>query len=148
VFESATSDRGTCGFTNHVVTCDVGGLERSEEVTLTVVGQFPNEGVFANAATVTAFEEDPEPGNNSGSVSTTVVSNTSRSLSIATIPDGPQVRISWPTSAVPFTLQAVSSLSSSNAWSELTNAPSVVESRNQVTNPATGESRFYRLYRP
>jgi uncharacterized repeat protein (TIGR01451 family) len=147
-FESATSDRGTCAFTNQVVTCDVGVLERSEEVTLTVVGQFPNEGVFANAATVTAFEEDPEPGNNSGSVSTTVVSNPSRTLSIAASPGNPQVLISWPTSAVPFALQAVSSLSSSNAWSELTNTPSIIAGRNRVTNPATGESRFYRLYRP
>jgi uncharacterized repeat protein (TIGR01451 family) len=148
VFDSATSDRDTCTFTNQVVTCDVGVLERSEEVTITIVGQLPNEGVFANPATVTAFEADPEPGNNSGSVSLVVVSNPSRTLSIATISDAPQVLISWPTSAVPFALQAVSSLSSSNAWAELTNAPSIIDGRNRVTNPATGESRFYRLYRP
>ena len=148
VFESASSDRGDCTFTNQVVRCELAVLDRDETMTITLQGRFPNEGTYVNTASVTSFEGDTQPGNNSASVSTVVVSDDSRALSIAASPGIPQVLISWPTSAVPFRLQSVSSLSSSNAWAQLTNTPAVVNGRNRVTNPAAGSSRFYRLSWP
>jgi len=117
-------------------------------LTITIQGRLPTEGAYVNSASVTSFEGDPQPANNTASVSTAVVSDDSRTLSVAAGPGHLQVLISWPTSAVPFRLQSVSSLSSSNAWAQLTNTPAVVNGRNRVTNPATGASRFYRLSWP
>jgi uncharacterized repeat protein (TIGR01451 family) len=148
VFESAYSDHGVWTFTNQTVTCEVGILEPSEEVSVTVAGAFPQEGVFLNTASVSAEETDPDVLSNQASVSTIVVSDRSRTLAVDGMAGGSQVRVSWPTSAVPFTLQAAPGLSSTNAWSRVTNTPSVTDGHNRVTNPVTGESRFYRLRGP
>jgi uncharacterized repeat protein (TIGR01451 family) len=148
VVESVAADRGTWAVANQVVTVDVGVLEESEAVTLTVSGRFASEGVFVNWARVTAFEADPVPSNNERTVSTVVVTDASRRLRIEAITGTPQVLISWPTSAVPFTLQTVPNLSLANAWIGLTNPPAVSQGRNRLTNPATGQSRFYRLSWP
>lgn len=148
VFESAQADRGTWTFTNQVVTCDVELLLPLEEVTLTVAGTYLEEGIFSNTTTVTAAEADPNPSNNTDSVGTTVVSDASRTLAVEAVGAGAQVRVSWPTSAVPFTLQAKPNLSSADVWLPVTNAPSVEGGHNLVTNSATNTSRFYRLRGP
>jgi len=56
---------------------------------------------------------------------------------------GPNVVISWPTSAAAYVLQSLSDLST-NDWQTLGTSPVVVGARNQITTNASG-SRFYRL---
>jgi hypothetical protein len=144
----AQSDLGLCTFTNQTVTCDVAILEPWDQVSVTAGGTYPQEGVFQQAATVSAQDPDPDSLNNQDSVRTVVISDSSRTLKLDGTADGSQVRISWPTSPVLLTLQTVTNLSSPGAWLAVTNLPSVIGGRNWVTNPVTGTSQFYRLREP
>lgn len=147
-FASASSTRGTCVHDAGVVSCAIGILTNATSATITIDVVPPVEGVFVNSATVKAVEADPDPADNNASVATTVVSAATRTLGIGRVPGGSDVVISWPTSAVTFSLQLANSLSSSNAWQPVTNTPAVVGSRNTVTNHATNAQQFFRLRRP
>jgi autotransporter-associated beta strand protein len=57
------------------------------------------------------------------------------------------VRLLWPTSAPPFSLQSKTNLNDTN-WIAATPPPVVVGTNNVVTNAAAGERRFYRLSSP
>ncbi len=81
-------------------------------------------------------------------MTTVVVSDTSRTLGINRPAGGSNVVVSWPTSAVSFTLQILNSLSSTNPWAPVFIPPTVVNGRNTVTNPVSGGTGFFRLQRP
>jgi uncharacterized repeat protein (TIGR01451 family) len=146
-FVSASSTLGTCIHNAGVVSCAIGTLTNAAGVTITIDVVPPVEGVFVNTATLTAAEPDPDTSDNTASAVTTVVSNATRTLRIGRLP-GDNVVISWPTSAVTFSLQFVNSLSSSNVWQQATNTPAVVGNLYTVTNSATHAQQFFRLRRP
>ena len=61
---------------------------------------------------------------------------------------GANVVLSWPSSAVGFTLQGASSLEGESPWTSLTNpAPVVIGNQNVVTNAVSAPSMFFRLVR-
>lgn len=64
-------------------------------------------------------------------------------LSIAASPTNTLV-LTWPAPTIAFAVQQTHDLNGSS-WVTLTNAPSVVASKNQVVIPTPGESTFYRL---
>lgn len=66
------------------------------------------------------------------------------SLSIRLLTNGPVV-ISWPTSAVGFSLQANTNLDFPTNWVAITNAPVIVGGKHTVTNSPTNSATFYRL---
>jgi len=53
--------------------------------------------------------------------------------------------LSWPKNAGDYSLEMTSNLTTTNAWTEVTNIPVVVNSHNTVTNSISGGNRFYRL---
>jgi hypothetical protein len=57
------------------------------------------------------------------------------------------VQLSWPTSAVNFTLQATTNLFLTNSWSAVTNAPQTVATNYVVTNIVSTSVNFHRLIR-
>ena len=67
-------------------------------------------------------------------------------LNIASVP-GNNVRLSWPTSAGGYLLDGTPGLTPTN-WSAVPQAPVVSDALFNVTNPAAGPHRFYRLRKP
>jgi len=53
-----------------------------------------------------------------------------------------------PASVVPFTLQSLNFLSTSNTWLPVTNVPAVINLRYVVTNDASSGAHFFRLFKP
>jgi hypothetical protein len=67
-------------------------------------------------------------------------------LNIAPVPSD-KVRLFWPTSAGGYALEATPSVSPTN-WAAVTDQPIVGGENFNVTNPATGTNKFYRLHKP
>jgi uncharacterized repeat protein (TIGR01451 family) len=143
-FVSANASQGIPAFTNGIVTCAIGILTNNTGATAIITVIAPNEGVLTNIAAVTSVESDLNATDNTASAVTTVVSDDSRTLQIS-LASTSRVVISWPTSAVPFTLQFLNSLSASNLWLAVTNSPAIVTGRNTVTNDTSSGNKFYRL---
>jgi hypothetical protein len=108
----------------------------------------PVEAVLNNTATISSAESDLNPGNNTASVITPVILDSSRTLQVRLVPGGRNMVISWQFSVIPFTLQFRDSLSVTNPWQPVTNLPVVINARNTVTNDASGPGRFFRLFSP
>ena len=64
-------------------------------------------------------------------------------LAIAAL--GPNLRVSWPTSATPAALQYAPSLAAAAGWHLVTNAVAVSNGQNVVTLPRSAASQFFRL---
>lgn len=58
------------------------------------------------------------------------------------------IAMSWPASAVGWSLQSSDSISEETNWNRVGGTPSVVSGRYVVTIPTTGESKFYLLRKP
>jgi uncharacterized repeat protein (TIGR01451 family) len=81
-FVSANASQGTCAQGGGIVTCNLGSLANGGLATVTVVVTAAAAGIINNAASVTAAESDPVPGNNTASESTTVESLPSGPLEV------------------------------------------------------------------
>ena len=146
---SATSTNSTCSVSNNTVVCTVPVLPSQGELAVLIVVVPPAEGVLVDSAGLTAVEPENFPGNNTASVVTTVVLDASRTLRVDLVSTGKSAVISWPTSAVPFSLQFLNAFSAANnPWQPVTNSPSVLNGRNRLTNAAAGGDRFFRLQKP
>lgn len=62
------------------------------------------------------------------------------------IRSGTNVVLFWPTNVTGFALQSKTSLSTTNAWINVTNLPAVIGGTNYVTNSIAGSTLFYRLF--
>ena len=58
---------------------------------------------------------------------------------------GSNVVIQWPLSANGYVLETTADLAATNAWTTVTNVPTIVDLQNTVTNPISGGKKFYRL---
>jgi hypothetical protein len=56
-----------------------------------------------------------------------------------------QMVVSWQSSLTGYRLQSATNLTATTLWTSVSNAPVLVEGRSTVTNPLTGEGRFFRL---
>jgi CSLREA domain-containing protein len=61
---------------------------------------------------------------------------------------GNNVVLSWSADAANFRLESASNLPAANTWSNVNNTRVTVSNKIYVTNPATGDARFYRLEFP
>src|SRR5205823_4244630 len=68
VFFSSSSSQGTCTYDGVTVTCDLGSLASNATATVTLVATALATGVATNVASVTAFEQDTKPSNNSSNL--------------------------------------------------------------------------------
>jgi len=73
ILASATSTQGTCTGTS-TVTCAIGTLNVGSIATITIVVTAPAVGSASNTARVTADQVDPDPSNNTATITTSVVS--------------------------------------------------------------------------
>lgn len=72
-FVSANSTQGACNETGGTVTCDVGNVEYSKHVAITIVVTAPDApGTITNTATVASTSNDPDLKNNTCTKETTV----------------------------------------------------------------------------
>ncbi len=72
-FGSVTSSQGSCSQASRVVTCSLGTLADGGLATVTLLVTPSAEGSITNSVSVTSAESDPNVGNNSASVTTTVI---------------------------------------------------------------------------
>src|SRR6266487_5840471 len=72
-FVSADSTYGSCAQTNGVLTCNIGVLTNNTSFTVSIVVVSRMEAVLINSATISSLESDPNPGDNTASVTNTVV---------------------------------------------------------------------------
>jgi uncharacterized repeat protein (TIGR01451 family) len=71
-----TSTQGTCSEAGGTVTCQIGTMANGATVMVTILTLPEQPGMITNTATVTADQTDPNPSNNSSSISVTVVAPT------------------------------------------------------------------------
>ena len=145
---AVTNSQGSCTQSNGWLACAAGILTNGARVTIAVTGRFQSEGIAVFAPAITSNEADLNPHNNSAQLSTLVVSNSSRTLSIARGRGGSNVVVSWPVSPVGYYLVASTNLAQPHTWLTVTNMPAVIGGRNTVTNTVLGRARFYRLNPP
>ena len=73
-FVSATPDQGSCAESAGIVTCDLGTVERSQNVSAEIVVTVPTSiGTITNTASVEADQDDLNPDDNTSSEDTEVV---------------------------------------------------------------------------
>ncbi len=72
-YVSAVPSQGTCSFASPTVSCALGGLARGASATIKVTTTATAAGTPTNTATVTHGETDPNPSNDSSSVTTSIV---------------------------------------------------------------------------
>jgi uncharacterized repeat protein (TIGR01451 family) len=147
-FLNAAIDRGTWTVTNRVVTGLVGALTNGTAIAMTIEALAQAEGILTNHAIVTLVEGDPVLSNNRAHVPLTVIADESRVLTIQRGPAPDRAVLRWPASPVPLTLQSISALSVTGAWSNVTPPPVVKDGVNVVTNQPSTETRYYRLRGP
>jgi uncharacterized delta-60 repeat protein/uncharacterized repeat protein (TIGR01451 family) len=81
-FVSATPSQGSCSESGGIVTCSLGTLGNGAAATVNIVVKPTTAGTITNTASVTAFDQDPNQGNNADSENTSVCRITSRRSSI------------------------------------------------------------------
>jgi hypothetical protein len=140
---SATSTLGALTHTAGVCVCNIGTLTNGQGVTVTIVSKTTTEGTLTNLVSVDSTERDPNPGDNSATVLTTVMPVPR----LAVFRDGNSVILSWPAPAANFVLESTATLSPPN-WAPVSAAQIVVGAQVQATETAVSGSRFYRLREP
>src|SRR5262249_54307686 len=73
---STTPAQGTCTPSGSTITCALGKIANGANAVVTVVVMTGAEGKITNSATVSGSESDPNGGNNTASVDTTVSNQT------------------------------------------------------------------------
>jgi uncharacterized repeat protein (TIGR01451 family) len=143
ILVSATSTLGVLTHSAGVCVCNIGTLTNGQGVTVTIVSKTTTEGTLTNLVSVDSTERDPNPGDNSATVLTTVMPVPR----LAVFRDGNSVILSWPAPAANFVLESTATLSAPN-WVPVSAAQIVVGAQVQVTETALSGSRFYRLREP
>jgi uncharacterized repeat protein (TIGR01451 family)/LPXTG-motif cell wall-anchored protein len=90
VFVSATPDQGTCGEAAGIVTCDLGALSVGDSGQIFIVVDVPSDasaGTVSNRATISSDGDDPVPGNDSATETTTVGAAADLSITKVGTPD-------------------------------------------------------------
>jgi len=86
------------------------------------------------------------PTNNTITVVTTVLTAGGPELQV--VLSGPNIIISWPSTAVDFVLESTSSLAPPITWNPMTSTPADDGTQKTVTINAGSGEEFYRLRKP
>ena len=88
IFLSAVSSQGSCSYVGGTVTCDLGAMDPGTTATINVAVTTTAPGVIFSTASVLSTDTDPDPSNNSATVSTRVlIPSSDLSVGIADAPD-------------------------------------------------------------
>ncbi len=142
---SVQTAQGSCSQSNGVVICNLNDLTNGGSATITIEVNASEDGTFTNFAGVTAVETDLSPGNNTAGVTVVVFDNPAAPLLRINHAAGRTVVISWTTNLTNFALESKNPFFTNVAWQPVTNVPAVVGNKFNVTNPAAGSGKFYRL---
>jgi hypothetical protein len=142
IFKSATTTKGTVTTNGSQVVGTVGtlGISNTVTITLTVVPQIV--GAVNNTFSVVSGYPDPVPGNNTNTLTTTVLP---LPLLGITPYSANQSMIYWPAALTNFTLQFRGSLATNIYWSNLSSTPIISGTNKFVIEANTSPARFYRL---
>jgi hypothetical protein len=147
-FTSATSSVGTTVYTNNLVIANLGTLTNNTSATITVNGTAANSGALTNTANLGFAEGNTIYGTNFAFTYAYFITAAQRTLSIAASAMTGEFVITWPVSAVNFTLQVSTNLYLSSGWQSLAGASFVTNGLNEYTNSFSFSAEFFRLQGP
>jgi len=143
---STTATNGTLSRQGNVVFFDLPLFAAEKTTSYDIVVVAPAAGSYTNVATVTSDDTDPTTSNNRSTAILRVATAQARLLQITAIAEGTQLVLSWPTSAIPFSVQSTPSLAAPMTWTAAPGAPVAVSGQWRLTNAVpAGGGRFYRL---
>jgi hypothetical protein len=142
-FRSAHSSQGTVAHQNGQVIANLGLLNLNSAATVTVTVTPQSAGSLQSQANVASDYPDPQPSNNSASVTTTVMSLPL--LSIRQMPPD-RVRVAWPLDLASYLPEYNADLSTTN-WLSATSPVVSVGNERVMVETNIGKGRFYRLKR-
>lgn len=145
-FVSAVSSQGGFAFANGIFTANLGSLTNAGVAKISLVVLPSSAGVFTNLMAVIGNESDLVPANNTITVVTTVLIAGGPELQV--VLSGPNIIISWPSTAVDFVLESTSSLAPPISWNPVTSTPADDGTQKTVTINAGSGEEFYRLRKP
>jgi hypothetical protein len=146
---SATSSLGTTVYTNNMVIASLGILASNTSATITVKGTSASPGALTNSANLGFAEGNTAYGTNYASALTYFITAAQRTMSIAKSANAGEFLVTWPVSAVNFTLQASTNLSAGNGWQNLAGGTIVTNGLNEYSNSfPSPAAEFFRLQVP
>jgi len=140
---SASSTLGVLTHSAGGCVCNIGTLTNGQGATVTIVSKTTVAGALTNLVSVDSTERDPNPGDNSAALLTTVMPVPR----LVVFREGNNIILSWPAPAASFVLESTAALSPPN-WAPVSAAQIVVGAQVQVSETALSGSRFYRLREP
>jgi len=141
-FVSANATVGSWSKVGGTFRWNIGSMASGGAARLTMVVRPVAVGTIAHTLMVSANQTDPNPTDNSITLSTTVVPVPALSVSRQVN----NLRITWPADSG-FKLQVADNLRP-EAWADVGGTPSVLNGQNVVTVGITGPTKFYRLRSP
>jgi hypothetical protein len=146
---SATSSLGTAVYTNNMVIASLGILASNTSATITVQGTSASAGALTNSAFLGFAEGNTVYGTNEAFAFAYFITAAQRTLSIAAPADSGELLVTWPVSAVNFTLQTSTNLSTGNGWQNLAGDTIVTNGLNEYSNSLPSPAaEFFRLQVP
>lgn len=143
---STASTNGTMSRQDNQVFFDLPLFGPGKTTSYDIVVVAPSSGSYTNVATVTLGESDPTTSNNRSTAILRVATAQARQLQISAVAAGSQIVLSWPTSAIPFSVQFTPSLTAPLTWTAAPGSPVAVNGQWRLTNAAPADpERFYRL---
>lgn len=140
--QSYTNSQGAIFVSNQWLRAELGLLSPSNvaNLRLTLVARLA--GAVTTSATISSDYPDPDPADNTATVSTSVLPLPL--LSIGRYSPS-QILIGWPAALSNFNLQYRDDLNATSAWRRLQTPPTLVGSNYIVIEATTGDERSYRL---
>jgi hypothetical protein len=140
--KSAATTQGTLSTNSNPITGALGNITNGTPIIITLTVVPHTLGQIVDTASVASDFADPSSGNNSFSVTNTVLP-----LPILTIRRAGQglLNVSWPVALTNFGLQFKTALNAAIAWSNVTTTPVISGDQNIVTETNASNSKFYRL---
>ena len=146
---SSSSTLGTTVYTNNMVIASLGILASNTSATITVQGTAANAGALTNTANLGFAEGNTIHGTNYAFAFAYFITAAQRTLSVAASTNSGEFLVTWPVSAVNFTLQVSTNLSAGNGWQNLSGDMIVTNGLNEYTNSFSSSSaQFFRLQVP
>jgi hypothetical protein len=148
-FTSATSSLGTTVYTNNMVIASLGILASNTGATITVQGTSASPGALTNSANLGFAEGNTAYGTNYASALAYFITAAQRTLGIAASANSGGFLVTWPVSAVNFTLQVSTNLAAGSGWQSLAGGAIVTNGLNEYSNSLpSSAAEFFRLQVP
>jgi hypothetical protein len=132
-----------------MVIASLGILASNTSATITVKGTSASPGALTNSANLGFAEGNTVNGTNYASAIAYFITAAQRTLSIAASTNSGELLVTWPVSAVNFTLQVSTNLTAGEGWQNLTNNTIVTNGLNEYSNSLPSPAaEFFRLQVP